>query len=48
MLFDEDLPEPFIPSKLEDEYLMSETSLDPQTDNYEAYISHMTDEELNA
>ena len=48
MMFDEDLPEPSIPEKSEDEDLMSETSFHPQTDNNEACISQMTDEELNA
>ena len=48
MMFDEDQPEPSIPAESEDEDLMSETYLHPQANNYEAVISQMTDEELNA
>ena len=48
MMFDENLPEPSIPVKSEDEDLMSETSFHPQADNFGACISHMTDEELKA
>ena len=48
MMFDEDLSEPSIPAESEDGDLMSEIFLHPQADNYEAIISHMTDEELNA
>ena len=38
-MFDEDLPEPSIPVVSEDEDLMSETSLHPHVDIYEACIS---------
>ena len=48
MMFDEDLPQPSIPEKSEDEDLMSETSFHPQADNFRACISQMTDEQLNA
>ena len=47
MIFDKDLSESSIPAESEDEDLISETSLHPQADNYEACISQMTDEELN-
>lgn len=48
LMFEEDLSEPSIPVVSEDENLMSETSLHPRVDNFEACISQRTDEEMNA
>ena len=48
LMFEDDLTKPITPVKSEDEDLMLETSFHPQANNYEACISQMTDEELNA